>query len=450
MLFLPLLLIAIVLYIGGQRTYSLLIFFFFVFSGFQIIPEEMFDTGLGFSKSQDFALMYIFALFAWGCFSYHDFIPLNKMTYLIAVYLAAVLIIIGVNKFSYGLGWTDIIKTSRSYFFVLAYYPLRRVSKQEVDRLFRILLVILLFQCLLFAMQVFTGKAILTGAEDKTESRFLYRFYNSPRMIYFFLFYVILVQPVGKKYSRIAAVILLVTIFLPMHRGLSIIVIMTLILGYLLNVGNLMRFIRYLPYFLLFAIPLGIILLAQLGSRTMADLQMLRDGNYAEMESADDIEDFEMDEESTFTFRVGHFMERYLYAQTNTLNKYFGLGLMPEDSPYTEHNFNFIMGLDNEEKGGIVQLETADISWSNFVVRYGYVGTVAYLIFYLGLTWIFFKNRKNKLALSLFLYMLLILGTSITSDLLYQVYRNVFILMLFDLAVIRKPEEKGEERRAIA
>ena len=57
------------------------------------------------------------------------------MTYLIAVYLAAILVIIGVNKFVYGIGWGDILKTSRNYFFVLAYYPLRRVEKEEVDRL---------------------------------------------------------------------------------------------------------------------------------------------------------------------------------------------------------------------------------------------------------------------------------------------------------------------------
>lgn len=104
MLFIPLLLLAIALYICGQRTYSLLIFFFFSFYGFQIIPDELFETGLGFSKSTDFALVYIFVLFVYGCFAYHDYIPLNRMTYLIAVYLAAILVIIGVNKFVYGIG----------------------------------------------------------------------------------------------------------------------------------------------------------------------------------------------------------------------------------------------------------------------------------------------------------------------------------------------------------
>ena len=442
MLFIPLLLLAIALYICGQRTYSLLIFFFFSFYGFQIIPDELFETGLGFSKSTDFALVYIFVLFVYGCFAYHDYIPLNRMTYLIAVYLAAILVIIGVNKFVYGIGWGDILKTSRNYFFVLAYYPLRRVEKEEVDRLLKILLYIVLFQSLLFAIQAFTGKAILAGEEDKSGGDLIYRFYNSPRMLYFFIFYTLFVQPLGKKYSTFAGIVLIITSFLPMHRSLIIMVILTLSFGYMLNVGNLKRFIRYLPYALLVAIPLCFILFAQDGSRTISDLQMLREGNFAEIEDSDEIENFEMDSESTFTFRIAHFMERYLYSKTNVMYEFFGLGLMTDDSPYTYNNFNFVIGLP-DENGGIYQLDTPDIAWSNFVARYGYVGTFAYLVFYIGLAWFFFVNRKDKLSLSLLLYMLLVLGTSLTSETLYQVGRNVFVLMLFDFIIDKKRNEEN-------
>ncbi|RGY92075.1 hypothetical protein DXA15_22840 [Parabacteroides sp. AM58-2XD] len=420
----------------------MLIFFFFSFYGFQIIPDELFETGLGFSKSTDFALVYIFVLFVYGCFAYHDYIPLNRMTYLIAVYLAAILVIIGVNKFVYGIGWGDILKTSRNYFFVLAYYPLRRVEKEEVDRLLKILLYIVLFQSLLFAIQAFTGKAILAGEEDKSGGDLIYRFYNSPRMLYFFIFYTLFVQPLGKKYSTFAGIVLIITSFLPMHRSLIIMVILTLSFGYMLNVGNLKRFIRYLPYALLVAIPLCFILFAQVGSRTISDLQMLREGNFAEIEDSDEIENFEMDSESTFTFRIAHFMERYLYSKTNVMYEFFGLGLMTDDSPYTYNNFNFVIGLP-DENGGIYQLDTPDIAWSNFVARYGYVGTVAYLVFYIGLAWFFFVNRKDKLSLSLLLYMLLVLGTSLTSETLYQVGRNVFVLMLFDFIIDKKRNEEN-------
>lgn len=219
-------------------------------------------------------------------------------------------------------------------------------------------------------------------------------------------------------------------------------VILTLSFGYMLNVGNLKRFIRYLPYALLVAIPLCFILFAQVGSRTISDLQMLREGNFAEIEDSDEIENFEMDSESTFTFRIAHFMERYLYSKTNVMYEFFGLGLMTDDSPYTYNNFNFVIGLP-DENGGIYQLDTPDIAWSNFVARYGYVGTFAYLVFYIGLAWFFFVNRKDKLSLSLLLYMLLVLGTSLTSETLYQVGRNVFVLMLFDFIIDKKRNEEN-------
>lgn len=329
MLFIPLLLLAIALYICGQRTYSLLIFFFFSFYGFQIIPDELFETGLGFSKSTDFAIgIYLCLICLWLILLIMIIYRLNMNDLFNCRFIwPQYLVIIGVNKFVYGIGWGDILKTSRNYFFVLAYYPLRRVEKEEVDRLLKILLYIVLFQSLLFAIQAFTGKAILAGEEDKSGGDLIYRFYNSPRMLYFFIFYTLFVQPLGKKYSTFAGIVLIITSFLPMHRSLIIMVILTLSFGYMLNVGNLKRFIRYLPYALLVAIPLCFILFAQVGSRTISDLQMLREGNFAEIEDSDEIENFEMDSESTFTFRIAHFMERYLYSKTNVMYDVFWFGI---------------------------------------------------------------------------------------------------------------------------
>ena len=82
---------------------------------------------------------------------------------------------------------------------MLAYYPLRRVKKEEVDQLLKILLYIVLFQSFLFAIQAFTGKAILAGAEDKSGGDLIHRFYNSPRMLYFFYFLYDICPAIRKK-----------------------------------------------------------------------------------------------------------------------------------------------------------------------------------------------------------------------------------------------------------
>ena len=111
---------------------------------------------------------------------------------------------------------------------------------------------------------------------------------------------------------------------------------------------------------------------------------------------------------------------------------------MSEESPYTNNNLNFVIGLVDDKTGGVVQLESGDIAWSNFVVRYGYVGTLGYLIFIWDWPGSFLSIEKDKLSLVLLLYMLLILGFSLTSDILYQVSRNVFVLMLFDFIINKK------------
>lgn len=440
MLFVPILVVAIILYMSGYRVYSVLLFCFFLFDGFQIVPESLFETPYGFSKATDFAWLYIIILFIWGCFFYNDFIPKNRMTYLIFIYLSMIFILILISRFVYGIGWGDIIRTSRNFFFVLSYFVLRRLDKKDIEYIFNILLVVLLIQCLLFIFQAFTGIPLLTGSEGLKSEGVISRFYNTPRMIYFFLFYVCFGSKFKNKLGYIIALILLITIFLPLHRGLSIVVILSILIGYVLQMRDLRRFIKYIPYFIIIFVPLAVILMYQLSSRTITDIQSVREGSFLETE---DFEDFEVDSESTLLFRVGHFYERYVYAQDNFMNKYFGLGLMTENSRFTKDKFTFLIGLRDDKTGDTVQLDTSDIAWSTFVIRYGYIGTIVYLYFYFSLMYHFFKKRENDYAFSLFLLMILIFGFSITSDLLYQTSRLVFVFILYDLTLKNNSYEKG-------
>ena len=108
---------------------------------------------------------------------------------------------------------------------------------------------------------------------------------------------------------------------------------------------------------------------------------------------------------------------------------------MAEESNYTNKKFDFIVGLENEKTGEIVQLETSDIAWSNLIIRYGIIGTLIYLTIYISIMIFYYKHRKVRYALSTFLYLLLLLFTSITSNQLYYVYMLVFPLMFFDMTL---------------
>ena len=429
MLFIPILIVSIILYLSGKRILSTILFFFFLFDGFQIIPEKFFETGMGISKSTDFALLYIIILFIYGIINTKDFIPINKLALLLGGYLLFIVCLIGISYYTYHIPFVEIIRTSRYYLFALSYFVLRRLTKEEISSILKILFCIVIFQSILFTIQGFTGIALLIGAESHKSAKLITRFYNSPLMLYFFVFYGIFNNPFTGKYKYISALICIVCVYMPLHRSLTISFILILILGLFLKMGKIKQFINYLPMLLLCVIPLVAVMGAQLASRTMNDINSVTTGAFV------DIEEIELGEESTLLFRIAHFYERYMHILEKPIETAFGSGLMAEESNYTNKKFDFIVGLENEKTGEIVQLETSDIAWSNLIIRYGIIGTLIYLTIYISIMIFYYKHRKVRYALSTFLYLLLLLFTSITSNQLYYVYMLVFPLMFFDMTL---------------
>ena len=429
MLFIPILIVSIILYLSGKRILSTILFFFFLFDGFQIIPEKFFETGMGISKSTDFALLYIIILFIYGIINTKDFIPINKLALLLGGYLLFIVCLIGISYYTYHIPFVEIIRTSRYYLFALSYFVLRRLTKEEISSILKILFCIVIFQSILFTIQGFTGIALLIGAESHKSAKLITRFYNSPLMLYFFVFYGIFNNPFTGKYKYISALICIVCVYMPLHRSLTISFILILILGLFLKMGKIKQFINYLPMLLLCVIPLVAVMGAQLASRTMNDINSVTTGEFV------DIEEIELGEESTLLFRIAHFYERYMHILEKPIETAFGSGLMAEESNYTNKKFDFIVGLENEKTGEIVQLETSDIAWSNLIIRYGIIGTLIYLTIYISIMIFYYKHRKVRYALSTFFYLLLLLFTSITSNQLYYVYMLVFPLMFFDMTL---------------
>lgn len=143
--------------------------------------------------------------------------------------------------------------------------------------------------------------------------------------------------------------------------------------------------------------------------------------------------------EATFTFRVLHFLERLYYASESWVTMLFGLGFMSEGSDYTMNSFDFIVGLENEDTGFVNQVDTSDIAWSIFVIRFGIIGTILYLIYYFTL--INFFNKKYKaetLAKVAFSVLGVIFITSFTS---VQIVSMEFISLILLVYVLLKRKE---------
>ena len=142
---------------------------------------------------------------------------------------------------------------------------------------------------------------------------------------------------------------------------------------------------------------------------------------------------------ATFTFRILHFLERLYYASDEWITLLFGLGFMSEGSDYTMNNFDFIVGIENEETGFVNQVDTSDIAWSLFVIRFGIVGTILYLIYYFTIVNFFNKKYKSDtLAKVVFSVLGVIFITSFTS---VQILSMEFISLILLVYILLKKQE---------
>lgn len=422
MLLVPLLILGIALYISGKRELSSLIFLFFLFGNFQLIPDELIGI-----KAQDFAIVYVGVLFIWGCIKYDNFIPKNNITLIIVLWLGFIIFGQLLSHFYYHIGWSEIIRTSRQHLLILSYFIFRRVSRQEIDKTLHILFIILLFQCCLYIIQAFTGLSLLTGSEFNFRIwRGFYRCYNLPFMVYFFVFYALFRNPFKGWPKYISMILPIVALSFSVSRSLIIILIIIICVGYLWekNAFNSLRNLITSGVITLLLITIGGYYASE---RTIEDINKVATGDFLE------VENIQESPESTFLYRIGHFYERYLFITEETVSIVFGLGFMADDSSYTNNRFNFIIGLDNEKKGGIAQLDTPDIAWSNFIVRYGIVGTILFLIYYILIIIYYTQKKKTfSIRLPIILYLFFLFGISFTCDLMYKMNMLIFPLIYFD------------------
>lgn len=409
-IFITLWFISIALYINGKRKISLLIYFFFLFDSFQLIPEDLIGV-----KSLDFSIAYIIVLFIYGFFRNHDFIPKNRITLLISLYILFITFISLISLFYYGIEISEILRTGRQNLLLLSYFIFRRLNRDEIISIINILFIVVLFQCCMFLYQTITGDAIMTGGiNGGFKIGHFYRFYNVPFMLYFMVFYAIFSNPFKGMMKQMTIILMSITMFAPMHRSLSIMFVFIFLFGYLWKIG----FFNSLKKVLLTIILILITIFTStyfVSTRTLNDLQSVTEGDFL------DFDDRKLDSESTLLFRLAHFYERYLAVTETTAGYWFGLGFMAEGSKYTNKNFDFIIGLDEDPKTDVIQVDTSDIAWSVLIIRYGIVGSIIYLIFYLCNILLTIKKRDDLFMIPVVCYMILIFAVSLTSDQFYNV-----------------------------
>lgn len=86
----------------------------------------------------------------------------------------------------------------------------------------------------------------------------------------------------------------------------------------------------------------------------------------------------------SFVFRIAMLIERWKYLSDNPQYLLFGVGTIHEDSPTSHRRFDFVLGTRNEKReNGICQIESGDITWVPVSLRFGAIGTIIHILFFI-------------------------------------------------------------------
>jgi len=440
MIFITLVLFAVVLYIRGYKVPALFLFFFFLTSGFNLVPEKMTELAF-FSKGMDYAIIMLFVVVVIDTLCIKGYLKPNPLIYLYLLFCAFLFVCILYSKFSIGVGWVEIIRTVRYNFLWIAYFVFRNLSKAQLERLLKYLFLVTVICSILYLLQIILDKTILNETVKSTAELFgmkLPRYYNQPDMLYFFSFMAIYYNPYKGIMKYVTTTILVVALLAAFHRSLISSFFVAVALGYILQLPRLQK-IKVLSiasvFLVLFIVFAGY---KFVHSRTFVDIQQVAAGNIMDVDI--DVEDMQ---KSTFTFRMMHLIERNQYLLDNPKAMLFGAGLMTEDDKMTFDLFDFDIGLVEELSGEINQLDTGDISYSILLLRYGYLGTLLNLVLYGFLMVYFYRNRKYPFAFFSFIYFIVVFILSFFSNTL--VVPATIVLPLITYNLVQKNKLENEE-----
>jgi len=374
------------------------------------------------------------------CFKKH-FLKSDTLLRLILVFYLFLVVCIVYNLAYTGIGVTEIVRTARYNVFWLSVLAFRSATVEQLQRLLKMLFAVMIVICTIYLLQIFFDEKLLMGMEDvKTTKTFfgvtIPRYHIFPDLVFFFTFMALFLNPY-RGLMRITSTVIFVAAFLgSFYRTFAIILLLCLLIALLLRckksvgIATLSVLALGALYFVIFFGQ------SFANSKTVLDIKKVVSGEVLDSDIA-----YDNMMGSSFTFRIAHFLERNQYVYEDRAARFLGVGLMTEDSKVTYNTFEFNVGLLEEMTSNINQIDTADISYSPLIMRYGYLGTLINLSLYAYLTIFFFKKRKNKYSFFSFLYMIFLWGISLSYvSLVWPIY---FIIPLVSYCIVQKMEENA-------
>ena len=323
----------------------------------------------------------------------------------------------------------QILQGGRSFLLLFSFPILVSMSKDNFNKVFRLLLKICVLTCILYILQIATKTALMPyGDFSIDESTGLPRFYNFPANLDIFLALTFLKPDLFGKRVNLYRILFFIALVCTLGRTMIMTSILLIFLA-LLFAGKVKKIGSAMIIVALLLLPLMDTISSRFSNGGTSDFADIQAGNFKEgyVQGRD---------QGTMLYRFAWVYERYDYIIHRPLGEQiFGLGLISDSQPWVDRHYHFNIGLMNPSRTGAVQLSTPDISYGNILTKLGFLGSAIYLFFILTLIIFSFKNRKKNVFLlltSASLIMLLInsfSGSAMSETRTFAIYFMFFSLI---------------------
>lgn len=347
------------------------------------------------------------------------------------IYLSVFLGISGVfSVFYYKISILQVLVVLRTYIYILSYFIIRQLSVDEIWKIIKLLGIITFITCFIYCLQIPLNRHLLFSNDDIVNPNEIYggiaRFTNIPYFRNLFLLISVFSTQIIGSHIVIKRLVYFSSLLLALARTAILLIVFCIATGLVIQKKISLKWI----FIGLIAIT---IIYSFLGNtfekrNTSDDITLLLTGGYKDFENTYN------EQTATLTYRIAWVYERLDYLSTRPLvESLFGLGYISDQDKNIYQRYNFRIneygGSDNAQI-----LYSFDIAWGNFITRFGLIGTVLFLSIWIRLALYFWKRRKNELNFSIFLYLLLLLIGSTSTQILSETSTLIPIFLFFVLS----------------
>lgn len=417
-------------YWTARHAWMMICITFLLTNGYMLIPEENISV-----KGSDFTTMLLLIITAIECIrDPHHFYVKNDAFGKVALWMMIFQVLVFIITLATKAETTLFaIKVARINILYIAYFIFRKIPCEQMRSYFFINMKIAIVMGVLFYLQLFDVRILQGRVDEARAATDQVRYANAPFMAGAYLLYSIFSKQ-NLAIKLIGIVYWGGMMVLGMSRGgmlgMGAVIVAYLILSRNIKYAVVVGVVGLFAY--LFVLPMFQYRDNQgQGVSTTEDIRLVFQGGNAVVMGQ---------QGGTFSFRIGMLLERWDYLIDHPQYLLTGVGDIHEDSPRCYRRFKFVLGTVNAgRKYGQCLIESGDIAWVPLLLRYGVIGMVLYLSFFViwarrGIPYV--SSETDTIYIIFALMVISTFMTSFTGG-SFQTYSGLYTL-LFHVAYVYK------------